>query len=201
MTSDVVAVEYELTREDWVAAVARYIQRSGTSRRALRAFRLAFGLAVATLALLLLWDGALAGAIIAALFGAGWVAATPSVTRWSQRRQLRRIADEGVANGTFGRHRVVLTDEGILDSAEGFDWLIHWDAVERVEDGGNALLVYNGLHSFLAIPLHAFPDRATFEAFSDRFFRGLEESDRLAALARSDPATEASERDGTPARP
>lgn len=180
--SDVVAVEFELTREDWISAMESYIRDSRTNRHALRTIRLVCSLTVAALVLLLLLEGWLTAAGVLALLGAGWVLATPALTRRNQERELRRIAAEGVANGTFGRHRVVLTDEGILDSAEGYDRLIHWSAVDRVEDSGSALLVYNGPHSFLPIPLAAFPDRATFEAFSQRFFRGLEEAGRRTHL-------------------
>lgn len=181
--SDVVAVEYEFTREDWVSAMESYMQGQGTHRKQLRSLRVAFALTIAALVLLLLWGGWPTMAAITALLGGGWVAALPALTRKQQERHLRRIAEEGVANGTFGRHRVVLTDDGIMDSAEGYDRLVHWSAVDRVEDVGDALLVYNGPHSFLPIPLAAFPDRATFEAFSERFFRGLEAAGRLTALA------------------
>lgn len=172
--SDVVSVEFELTRDDWISAVESHARERGASRDQLRRLRLLFGIVLAALVLMLLWEGSTTAAALFAVLGAGWVAATPILARRTRRRQLRRIATEGVGHGTFGRHRVALTDEGILDSTDGYDWLIHWSAVERVEERGGSLLVYNGSHSFLTIPLAAFPDRASFEAFSSRFFRGLE---------------------------
>lgn len=181
--TDVVAIEYELRPEDWIQAVAAHAGRSPLYRGALRRQRLLLGVIMALLVVATLLVGWEVGTVVLAGTGVVMIALLPTLARRAQRKHLRRYAREGVANGTFGRHRVTLTDDGIFESTEGHDLLIHWSAVERVEDAGGSLLIYNGPNSFLAVPTSAFPDRAAFERFSRRFFEGLEGAGQLESLA------------------
>jgi hypothetical protein len=180
--SDAVAIEYELMAEDWLQAMMSHLDGSPFHRRGVRRVRILLALIVALLAMLFLLEGMVLQAATFGVLGFVPVTLVPTLVRRNQRRQYRSFARDGLARGTFGRHRLVLTDEGILDSTDGRDLLIHWSAVERVVDAGGSLLVYNGPNSFLIVPTSAFPDRSAFERFSRRFFAGLESSGRVEAI-------------------
>ena len=171
MTDDVIAVEYELTPEEWVAAAADHSWKSDLTQKALRQIRMAFGIVWTLLALLTLVGGNVLGAVVWAVAGAVWTAILPSLTRWSQRRQLGKVSMKGLAHGTFGPHRVELRDEGILDFTPEYEWLIRWSAIDGVKEVDGNFLVYTGPNAFLPIPSSAFRDARTVRAFGDRFFR------------------------------
>jgi YcxB-like protein len=168
--SDPVAVEFELTPEEWIEANVQHSTRSAMFKAAKRRVRIMFGLLLVLLALL----GYTMGSATVALTwlvagGVGLAVLGPALDR-SQRRQLKRFADEGIGAGMFGRHRVELRPEGVLDSTDGYEWLARWPSIERVEEGDGAFLIYSGPNRFLLIPHSAFPDSATVRHFADTFY-------------------------------
>lgn len=169
----VVAIEFELTPEDWTTACASHSWNSELTQKAIRKTRTLFAGAWSVLALMQLLAGSALGALGWAVGGVVWVAMLPSLVRWSHRRQLKKISLHGIANGTFGPHRVELREDGILDSTSGYDWLLKWSAIERIEEADGEFLIYLGPNSFLPIPASAFRDREMLRAFGDRFFQGL----------------------------
>ena len=176
-----IAVEFELTPEEWVEVGMEHTWRSASLAAARRKVRL---LLIAIFALLMLLFMLLGTAFLAvtSLFAGGLlVALLDPLLRSSQRTQLRQIAAAGLANGTFGRHRVELRPEGMLDATDGYEWLTRWSAVERVEDTGAAFLVYTGPNACLPIPHSAFRDASSLRQFAEAFYR-LRESRREDAL-------------------
>ena len=168
-----VAVSFELTPADYVAAAAAHYQSSAWLQAPIRRAQLALGL-LAALAALVVWMGGMGP------FGLAWVIAPaaaigllPSFARSSQRREIQRVSSRGIANGFFGPHQVRLTDEGIVDSTPAYERLTRWTAVEGVREVNRVLVVYVGPDAFIPIPGSAFLDRDTLEAFRDRFLEKL----------------------------
>lgn len=168
---DIIAVEFELTPEDWIEVQMEHSARSAIFKEGKRRVRVTLAALLVLLALLGYLMGSvtvavtwlLAGGVLLALLG-------PLVDR-SQRKQLRRFADEGIGMGMFGRHRVELRPEGVLDSTTGYEWLQRWPSIDRVEEGEGAFLLYSGPNRFLPIPHSAFPDSETLRRFADTFYR------------------------------
>ena len=166
-----IAVEFELTPEDWVKVSMEHSWRSKALREARRTIRALVAAIFVVLALMGLLNGS-TGMAIAWLLGGGVLfAALDPLLRSSQRNQLRKFAATGIANGMFGRHRVELRPEGMLDATEGYDWLTRWSAIDRVEESEGAFLVYTGPNACLPIPHSAFRDSATLRRFADAFYR------------------------------
>ncbi len=114
------------------------------------------------------------------LIGAGvGYAALPRILRRAQGSQYRKFAKAGVTNGLFGPHRVELREEGVADMTSGYEWLIRWSAIERVEESGGTFMIYSGPNSFVAVPSSAFRDPASLREFGDRFFANLERARAL----------------------
>ena len=171
--SEVVAVEFEFTPEDWARANATHSWNSELTKKALKQIQALFATIVALMALLLLLGGSAFGAVAMLVSGALLVGLLKPLVRHSQRRQIKKVADLGLINGIFGPHRVELRDEGILDSTTGYEWLVRWGAIEDIKESEGSFLIYSGANSFLTVPSSAFPDRETLRAFGDRFFQRL----------------------------
>jgi hypothetical protein len=192
---ETVSVEFELTPEEWVEVS---IQHHAGSAEVRRAERTAMGLFVTIVlvgALLSLVSGSGAASLTWLLAGGIGIALLRPLIRRAREKQFGQFARSGITNGLFGPHRVELREEGVLNATEGYEWLVRWSAIERVEEGEGSFLVYNGPNSFMVIPHSAFRDAAGLRRFADVFFERLG-----AARARQLEPGEDAATDGTAAR-
>ena len=115
----------------------------------------------------------------------------------AQRSALKKLGRQGVSNGTFGRHRVEVREEGLLHQTDAFDVLVRWHAIDEVKERSDHIFIYTGPNAFLPIPVTAFPDSASLRTFADAFFArmararevrlsGSVEVDRLELAGRSE---------------
>jgi hypothetical protein len=180
-TGVVVGVSFELTPEEWVEVSLEHTARSEFVRAAMRRIRGLYGAIVGLGALLAVLGGSPPYALVVLLAGGlAFAFLEPSVRR-ARRNQFAQFAEKGIANGMFGPHRVELRPEGMLDATEGYEWLTRWSAIDRVEEGEGAFLIYTGPNAFLPIPHSAFRDSATLRRFSETFFSRLEAGRALGA--------------------
>lgn len=187
---EVAQVEFELTPEEWVEVSLQHSSKSPHVLEATRKVRVLFGALITFAALISLLDGATAAAVIWLAAGSVVMAVMSPLLRAARRKQIKQYADSGIANGMFGPHRVELRPDGMLDSTDGYEWLTRWSAIDRVEEGEGAFLVYTGPNALLPIPHSAFRDSAELRRFSDAFYalREAHQTDRLSAG--SDPGTD-----------
>lgn len=171
------SVEFELTPEEWVEVSLQHSSKSPQVLEAMRNVRVLFAALILLAVLISLLDGATTAAAIWLAAGSVVLAGMKPLLRASRRRQVKEYADSGIANGMFGPHRVELRPEGMLDSTDGYEWLTRWSAIERVEEGEGAFLVYTGPNALLPIPHSAFRDAAQLRQFSDAFY-ALRDADR-----------------------
>lgn len=165
-----VAVEFDLTPEEWVEVALEHNRKSPMYRSAIRNGQRSFGLLVVLMALLGLLNGYGLFAMTFLFMGAGVTVFLPRLLERSHRKQYRKLAREGIQNGMFGTHRIELLDEGVLDDTDAYRKLTRWHAIDRVAEGPGAFLIYLGTDAFLPIPHSAFRDAETLRAFADRFF-------------------------------
>jgi hypothetical protein len=182
------SVEFELTPEEWVEASLQHSETQPQIRKATRTVRILFATLVVLAALISLLDGASTAALTWLLVGGVVMAMLGPLLRSSRRKHIREYAATGIANGMFGPHRVELRPEGMLDVTEGYEWLTRWSAIERVEEGEGAFLVYTGPNALLPIPHSAFRDAASLRRFSDAFFALREEDAKPRITAGSSEA-------------
>lgn len=186
----IVAVEFELTPEDWIEVQLQHATRSAMFKEAKRKVRVSFATLLLLLALLGYLMGSTTVALVWLLGGALGFATLGSLVERSQRKQLERFAREGIGMGMFGRHRVELRPDGMVDSTAGYEWLSRWPSIDRVEEGEGAFLIYSGPNRFLPIPHSAFPDSDTLRRFADTFYRLKEggAADRLPGAGKDERA-------------
>lgn len=168
-----VAVEFELTPEEWEAANAAHLSSSPLQVQLLRRTRRTTSILFAALAVLNLAMGSVTYAVLWALAGVFFAASLDRIHRSGQRKALRKLGEQGIANGIFGPHRVEVREEGLVDSTTHYEWLIRWSGIERVREENGTFLIYNGANAFLPIPSTAFPDSDSLRRFADAFYRRL----------------------------
>lgn len=176
-----VGVEFELTPEEWVEVSLQHSSTSPQILEAQRKVRILFGALIVLAALISVLDGASTAALMWLFAGAVVTAFMKPILRAARRSQVQKYVQSGIAHGMFGPHRVELRPEGVLDVTDGYEWLTRWSAIDRVEEGEGAFMVYTGPNALLPIPHTAFPDSASLRRFSDAFF-ALREADRTRRL-------------------
>lgn len=173
--------EFELTPEDWEDVNAVHLFESALHGHIVRKTRVLAGLLFLTLALLCL---VLGSAWAAMLFGTAGLAVPTLVGpshRSAQRRALRKLTQQGIANGTFGPHRVEVRDDGLFHATHAYESLFRWHAIEEVKERNGHFLVYIGPNAFLPIPATAFPDSKSLRGFADAFYERMAQARQLSA--------------------
>ena len=86
--------------------------------------------------------------------------------RWLMRRFIRRmLKDERPDRGALGRHRVVLSEDGVLESTAVNESRTAWAGVDRVEQSPAYIFIYTTPAAAHVIPKRAFTDPHEAEAF------------------------------------
>ena len=175
-------IEYEITRDDLYAFQWRAAFDTPRGRRARRNIYLGWLLAVVLFAIVpaigadgFTFSRISFGFILIALplaFLFQW---------WFERRVMRRgirqlLKDERPDRGLLGRHRVVLSDEGVVESTTVNETRTSWAGVDRVEQNPDYIFIYVSAAGAHVIPKRAFADRQG----ADDFYR-LAQSRKTAA--------------------
>jgi hypothetical protein len=173
-------VEYEITRDDLFAFQWRAAFTSAAARRRRRKV---YG--IWFLALLLF-------AIVPAIGPDGFVLSRVSFTflliafpvvaalQWYLERRLMRSAilqlvrQEKPERGQLGRHRVALSDSGVLEQTDVSESRTAWAGVDRVEQDLHYIFIYISHGAAHVVPKRAFRDSHEAEAFYQRLRAGTE---------------------------
>ncbi len=174
-------VEYELTRDDLYAFQWRGVFETPRGRRARRNTYLGWVLAIVLFA------------IVPAIGADGFVISRVSFTfivvtipivflfqwcleRWLIRRAiLQLLKEEKPGKGLLGRHRIVLSQDGLIESTAFGESRSSWAGVDRVEQDLHNIYIYTSLAAAHVIPKHAFRDPQEADAFY-RFSRAGKEA-------------------------
>ena len=171
LTDTPLEVEYEITRGDlfafqWRAAFTSPMAR----RRQWKAYAVWF------VALLLF-------ASVPAIGADGFVPSRISLTflliafpvvaflQWFLERRLMRgailrlVGQERPEGGQLGRHRMELSDGGLLERTAVGESRISWAGVDRVEEDPHYIYIYTSAAAAHVIPKRAFPATSGAEAF------------------------------------
>jgi YcxB-like protein len=164
-------VEYELTPEDLYAFQWRAVFDSPRMKPTRRRVYLYWFLALLIIALVPA-IGADGFVISRANFGFLLIAfPIVAAAQWFLERRLMRKAilrlmnDEKPGRGQLGRHRLALTDTGVVESTAVNESRTSWAGVDRVEQNADYIFIYISPAAAHVIPKRAFPDPQAAEAF------------------------------------
>jgi YcxB-like protein len=164
-------VEYELTREDLFAFQWRAAFTSPRGRRIRLKTYLYLLLAIVLLS------------IVPAIGPDGFVISRVSFTflfiayptvalaqwflerRLMRRALLRLVDEEKPGRGQLGKHRVVVTQDGVVESTAVGESRTSWAGVNRVDQDPDYIYIYTSAAAAHVVPKRAFSDREAAEAF------------------------------------
>lgn len=85
--------------------------------------------------------------------------------RWSVKRQLQRLLDEGENKGLFTPQRVILSEEGIATIDELSTYTAKWQTVEKIIATDDCIYLYVNAVSAVIVPKRFFANDAAFGDF------------------------------------
>jgi YcxB-like protein len=86
--------------------------------------------------------------------------------RWAVRHTIRSLVrDERADRGRLGRHRVVLGEDGLIESTAVNESRTAWAGVDRVEQSPDYIFIYTSSATAYVVPKRAFSDPQEAEAF------------------------------------
>jgi hypothetical protein len=96
--------------------------------------------------------------------------------RWLIRRTiLRLLENEKPGKGQLGRHRIVLSQDGLIESTAVGESRTSWAGVDRIEQDPRNIYIYTSAAAAHVIPKRAFKDPQEADAFF-QFSRGGKEA-------------------------
>jgi YcxB-like protein len=163
--------EYELTPDDLYAFQWRAVFVSPRGRRTRRTTYLLWALAVVLFAILPAIGAD--GFVISRVSFTFILVAIPIVflfqwclERWLIRRAiLQMLKDEKPGKGLLGRHRIVLSQDGLIESTAFGESRTSWAGVDRIEQDPHNIYIYTSLAAAHVIPKRAFRDPQEADAF------------------------------------
>jgi hypothetical protein len=179
--SEPVEVEYELTRDDLYAFQWRGVFLTPRGRRARRVPYLIWVLAILIFAIV---PAIGADGFTISRISVGFIVVAIPIAflfqwcleRWLIRRTiLRLLEDEKPGKGLLGRHRIVLSQDGLVESTAVGESRASWTGVDRIEQDSHNIYIYTSLAAAHVIPKRAFRDPQEADAFY-RFSRAGKEA-------------------------
>jgi YcxB-like protein len=164
-------VEYELTLDDLYAFQWRAAFESPRSKRSTRKIYIGWFLALLLISLLPAIGPD--GFVISRVNFTFLIVAFPLVAlaQWFlTRRMMRRallqlLKEEKPGRGQLGRHRLVLTDGGVVESTAVGESRTSWAGVDRIEQNPEYIFIYTSPAAAHVIPKQAFRDMQEAESF------------------------------------
>ena len=164
-------IEYELTPDDLYAFQWRAVFLSPRGRRVRRTVYLLWVLAVLLFAIVPAIGAD--GFVISRVSFNFIVIAIPIVflfqwclERWLVRRAIRQLLeDEKPGRGQLGKHRIILSENGLTESTAVGESRTSWAGVDRVEQNPDYVFIYTAPAAAHLIPKRAFRNLQEAEAF------------------------------------
>jgi hypothetical protein len=165
-------VEYQLTPDDLYAFQWRAAYLSPKSRRSRRLSYLSLFLPLLVIAVLpMIGSGrsilaaTLGLLLIVTVFPIIAVAYALIYRRLMRRAVLALIAEEKAEKGRLGRHKIVLSDDGLIETTAVGESRTAWTGIDRIEQDADYIFIYTA-----PVQAHVIPKRAFAGSKSDEFY-------------------------------
>ena len=158
-------LEYSITPDD-AAAFQRYHFKTSLSSPRYYVMRLVWGiLASAMLFILALgWKNTWA-VLLLILFWALYLVMIPLSIRRSSASYAKRLKKEGANKALWGKRRLTINAQELVESSEVEESRIRWAGVERVTENSDYIFIYLTTVSAQVIPKRFFIDSAQAQLF------------------------------------
>ncbi|MDF2988016.1 MAG: hypothetical protein K0R50_3526 [Eubacterium sp.] len=90
------------------------------------------------------------------VIGAVWIIFYPKYFKAMILKRVAKILDEGKNEDLWGKHRVIVNEEGLLEQSKNGENKINWNGVERIVSLNQHFFIYISSVSACIIPKRAF---------------------------------------------
>ena len=163
-------VEYDLTKEEYIAFNMHYIENSPTLKRSL--FIQRYVVALVFLAFPFIFSkifGApmlLSFIVYGAIFVA-WILYYPKYYMATTKKRILRMIDEGSNANLYGLRSMALTEVGVEEISEHGESRSSWNSIERIDETANHIYIFISSMNAYLVPIRAFEGRTQKDEFME----------------------------------
>lgn len=154
-------IKYSLTEEDYLTFNLFHIKNSKTAKRSLDIQRFLTPVIFIALSYILSKLGNLSflGLLISFLIvSILWIIFYPKYFYSYVSRHTKKMIKEGKNDGLLGEHRMVLSEEGIVDSTSNGETKVAWSGIKAFKEDKHNIYLYNSAVSAYILPKRELDD-------------------------------------------
>jgi hypothetical protein len=152
-------VEFNLTKDDYIAFNMYYLENSATIKRTLFIHRYFVSLVFLVLPFLLAAVSDVPFMIWLVLYGLAfilWIIFYPRYFMSITKKRIIKMIDEGKNSHMFGFRSITLTETGVEETKEHGESKTAWSSIEKVEELQDYLYIFVGSLNAYIVPDRAF---------------------------------------------
>ncbi len=167
-------IEYELREEDLVTFNEIRLKDNKEIQATLRKNRLFVPAVMLFIAMFYyLYYSDMTTSLYVALMGIGWGFISPYIIKMDMRRQILESYKKEEREDILGEHKLIITQEDLVDKAPGGKHRYLWADMVRVEYAKKAVYIYISLDSAIIIPVETMTG-GNLEKFSEQAEKMIE---------------------------
>ncbi|MCJ7842473.1 YcxB family protein [Lederbergia sp. NSJ-179] len=148
-------IKYNLTEEDYLNFNLFHVKNSKTAKKAMKMQRFLIPIVFIVIPYVLskMGDMSLFGLLIPfLLISILWIMFYPKYFYHYVIRHTKKLIKEGENDGLLGEHRMILSEEGIVDSASNRETKVTWSGIKTVKEDKHNIYLYNSSVSAYILP-------------------------------------------------
>ena len=167
-------IEFELLEEDYVNFNIEHANSSVSVKRSLILQRTLgpFVFLIATLALvkfseISMWYWITVFSIMSVI----WLVFYPNYFNWEMGRNIKKMLKEGNNKNLLQKRKLFLTDEAIIETSTASETKTPWCDVNKVEETGEYIYIYNSSISAYIIPKRVLGNQNKINTFLEEIYK------------------------------
>jgi hypothetical protein len=164
-------VEYDLTKEDYIAFNMHHIDHSPTIKRSL--FIQRYVVALVFLVVPFIFSNMTGVPVLLPLIVYGgifiaWILYYPRYFVATTKKRILKMIDEGGNDSLFGPRTMILSESGVEEISDMGESRSSWRSVEKIDETAEHIYIYISSVNAYLVPVRAFADRTQKEVFLER---------------------------------
>lgn len=164
-------VEYNLTKEDYIAFNMHHMDHSPTVKRSL--FIQRYVVALVFLAFPFIFSSISRAPLLLSfiVYGAifiAWILYYPRYFMATTKKRILRMIDEGSNANLFGPRSMTLNESGVEEISEHGESKSSWRSIEKIDETADYIYIYISSINAYLVPIRAFEGRTQKDEFVER---------------------------------
>ncbi|MGB7606678.1 MAG: YcxB family protein [Lutisporaceae bacterium] len=152
-------IEFNLTKEDYIAFNIHHIDNSPTIKRSLLIQRYGVSLIFLIVPFIFSRMSGVPWMLSLAVYGViflAWITYYPKYFMYVTKKRVIRLIEEGDNSDILGTYSVTLTEEGVEQTSNSEESKSSWNAIQRIEETPDYFYIYISAINAYLVPIRAF---------------------------------------------